>query len=258
MPRLDLLLVEWGFAPSRAKSQELIRDGAVEIFLANTWKVQRQVSFEIKDPKREHLRIAPSLILKYVSRGGLKLEGAMRDFAIEVTRKRALDVGISTGGFTQCLLAHGVTSVVGIDVGTDQVAESLLHEARVSIFEKTHVRDLKNRPDFLRQTPFDIVVMDVSFISCLKVVPEILPYLVEGGELLILVKPQFELGREALDKRGVVKDVGLYQGLQVKICEGLKALGIGIQGYGPSDLKGQDGNTEFFVYGRRRVSAGFD
>lgn len=258
MVRLDQILVDFGLAPSRSKSQELIRSGAVEIYVQNQWKLEKRVSYNAQLLSADQIRICDNSVLKYVSRGGLKLEGALRTFQVSVLGLHALDVGVSTGGFTDCLLQHGARSVVGVDVGRDQAALTVRDHPSVTLFESQHSADLKTNDVFLATAPFDLLVMDVSFVSCLKVLPDVIPFLKSSGQFLILVKPQFELGRAALNKRGVVKDVGLYKSLQVTICEGLSALGLEVQGYEPSDLKGQDGNLEFFVCGRQRdpVDAG--
>lgn len=257
--RLDVKMVQWGLVPSRAKAQELIRSGWVEVRIRDTWRTIPTRSFSVAGLKPSDLRFkdneAPSL-LQYVSRGGLKLSGALAAFQIDLDGKRILDVGVSTGGFSDCALRHGACEVVGVDVGHDQLAFELRGHPQLTVFEGMHVRDLAGSTEFqdVARSGFDWILMDVSFISCLKALPYVVRYLRPNGRMLVLVKPQFELGGDALDKRGIVKDDGQKDGLQARIEDGFRSLGLIIQGYIESQIKGQDGNQEYFALAEPKES----
>lgn len=245
--RIDLELVSRGLAKSRTLAQRLILDGKVRV----DGKVVTKVSFDIgPDQKIEIDSTAP--ILKYVSRGGLKLESALQHVNFDVTSKLCLDIGISTGGFSDCLLQHGARGVVGIDVGHGQLSEKLARESCLTHVEGLNVRDLSR--ELFRQknlpTEFDLIVVDVSFIS-LTYLPIALKELMKpGGHLLALVKPQFELSSGELNKSGVVKESENYLKVEQKIRELCHRMEIEILDYFQSVLEGADGNTEFFVFGR--------
>ncbi len=252
--RLDQWLVFHNWAPSRAKAQELIRQGSVEVFEGEMgWQVVDKVSHKLSPEfSTDHIRLKSQDLLRFVSRGGLKLEAALRHLGVEPKGWTALDVGQSTGGFSDCLLQAGALKVVGVDVGQGQLEEALQKDTRVSHFEQLHVKDLKSHKDFLSHCPpqgFDLVVMDLSFISLTKALPEIRPFMSpSNGRLLALVKPQFEVGREALTKKGMVKDDGLYEVVRVKIIQVAEALNLQVLDYFPSALPGTEGNQEFFIY----------
>ena len=188
----------------------------------------------------------------YVSRGGEKLEGALAAFALDVRGMRALDVGASTGGFTDCLLAHGAIGVAALDVGYGQLAVSLRNDPRVRILERTNFRTL---PSETFGAEFDLIVIDASFISVLSLIARAREFLAPGGILLPLVKPQFEAGRERLGGGGVVRDPAVHQAILREVRTGIEALGLVPAGVVRSDLRGPAGNVEFFVLVRREGEA---
>lgn len=237
--RLDHLLVERGLAPSRSKAQQLIEAGEVEVYSKNSWSTVTQSSHQTEAVAEVRLK-ANSEILKYVSRGGLKLEGALRHLRLDVKGLRVLDLGVSTGGFADCLLKHGAKEILGVDVGHGQL------DPRVKIqhFEGVNVKDIPNHAEIRAWLArgVDLCVADLSFISFLGLRPVLDEFLAPGTRILALIKPQFELGARALNKSGVVADSSLYAGLRTR------ALELFPGEYFPSDLKGQDGNQEFFLY----------
>lgn len=249
MKRADVLLVERNLAPSRTKAQELIATGQVEYFGRGHWRLVSGASLKLG--LGTELRLIDATLLKYVSRSGLKLEKALEHLNLSVAGLTALDMGQSTGGFTDCLLQHGVERVLGIDVGHGQVAERLLKEPRVTVLEGVHGRDLPCNDHFLELhwPKFDLVVMDVSFISMTDLLPAIAQVIRPSGKLLSLVKPQFELDAKSLNKKGVVKDPSHYFLVKDKILGMCGQMGFVVQDYFDSELPGRDGNREFFVYG---------
>jgi 23S rRNA (cytidine1920-2'-O)/16S rRNA (cytidine1409-2'-O)-methyltransferase len=227
--RLDVRLVELGLAPSRSKAQQMIAAGDVE-------------------ERDGEIKINPnSLILKYVSRGGLKLESALCRLKLDVTGIAALDIGISTGGFSDCLLKAGAKSVIGIDVGHGQLDARLQGDARLTLHEGVNVREL----DPNLGEGVDLCVVDVSFISLTLAIPALARALRPSTRLLALVKPQFEVGAGNLDKRGVVRDPRLFEEVKLKITGALVDGGFSIQDYFACGVTGQDGNQEFFAYAIR-------
>jgi 23S rRNA (cytidine1920-2'-O)/16S rRNA (cytidine1409-2'-O)-methyltransferase len=248
MKRLDAVLVQLALAPSRTKAQRMIEAGEVEVQIGCEWKCIRQCSFSVKDLA---VRVQPeSQTLKYVSRGGLKLEGALKHLKLEVKGWHCLDIGLSTGGFSDCLLQHGAGHVVGIDVGHGQLAEKLKTEAKLKQFEGVHVRDLpKMRSELVGGVA--LTVVDVSFISMAHVLPVLSELLPKGARLLALVKPQFEVGAVNLDKNGIVQDPKLFVEVKAEVLRALEKYGFSSIDYFASDVKGQDGNQEFFVFALR-------
>jgi 23S rRNA (cytidine1920-2'-O)/16S rRNA (cytidine1409-2'-O)-methyltransferase len=180
---------------------------------------------------------------KYVSRGGLKLEGALLSSGLSVSGLRCMDVGQSTGGFTECLLLNGAAEVVGIDVGHGQVHPRVREDERVICIEGVNARE--RIPD--AEAGFDVLVGDVSFISLTMVLPGVVPFLKPGGKLLMLVKPQFELQPENIGKNGLVKDPAMYPVIENRIRTSLSELGLKVTGWYDSAIDGGDGNREFFV-----------
>ena len=251
MNRADILLVEQGFATSRNRAQDLIDTGRVSA-LVNGQKVAIKKASMKFDPATR-LEVAPDPeALHYVSRGGLKLRGALDHLGLTVEGARCLDVGISTGGFTDCLLQAGARSVVGVDVGHGQLAPRLEKDARLKLIEGTNARDL-SKASLIEANgghKFDLVVADVSFISLTLVLPEMISYLKESAAILALVKPQFEVGRDGIGKNGIVKDTSLFAGVELKIRSCVQATGLFVEDYFESAIKGYDGNTEFFIYAR--------
>lgn len=248
--RLDQVLTKFKLAPSRSKAQALIQAGSVDLLLNGKWKTVEDVSFSAAKLKQEEIRITNSSLLKYVSRGGLKLESALSARGVQVQGLRCLDVGQSTGGFTHCLLSHGAKEVVGFDVGQGQLHESLRLNPNVVFYEGVHVRDLPNHLKLTKefQKPFDLVVVDVSFISLAQVFPVLAKVLQKGVPILALVKPQFELDAKSLNKKGVVKSEELLHSVKSKISDLALEHGFKILDYFPSALKGTDGNQEFFLH----------
>jgi 23S rRNA (cytidine1920-2'-O)/16S rRNA (cytidine1409-2'-O)-methyltransferase len=251
MKRLDAVLVERGLAPTRTKAQALIAALEVEVEVGGVWKTISQASYQID---AHAIRIAAdSRTLKYVSRGGLKLEGALKRLELNVTGYKCLDIGLSTGGFADCLLQHGAARVVGVDVGHGQIAEKLKTEAKLKHFEGVHVRDIPAHAPLraLLSEGVDLATVDVSFISLNHVFPVVQEILPRGAKLLALVKPQFEVGPSGLDKNGIVQDPKLFEGVREGVLRSLEKFGFSSGEYFACDVKGQDGNQEFFVFATR-------
>jgi 23S rRNA (cytidine1920-2'-O)/16S rRNA (cytidine1409-2'-O)-methyltransferase len=236
--RLDRLLVDRGLAESRERAQALIFAGQV---LVNGQKKEKAGALVAEDAE---LRIIGET-LPFVSRGGLKLEAALREFRIDVSGKTALDVGASTGGFTDCLLQQGAKKVYAVDVGYGQLAWKLRQDPRVITIERTNIREIA--PSLI-QEPVDIVVIDVSFISLEKVIPSILPFLSKNGEIVALIKPQFEVGREQVSKGGIVRDEAARTAAVNRIVAFVREQGFEVKGVIPSPITGQDGNVEYLMY----------
>lgn len=182
---------------------------------------------------------------RYVGRGGLKLERALREFQIDVSDFVCLDVGASTGGFTDCLLQHGARKVVAVDVGTNQIDWKLRNDERVEVRENVNARYLKTE-DFLEK--FDLAVMDVSFISVTKILPAIVPLLKEIGKIVTLIKPQFEVGRGEVGKGGIVKEPEKHERVIKEVNEAAESLSLKKIGVVDSPILGADGNKEFLAF----------
>ncbi len=252
--RADQLLVERGLAASRSQAQRLIAAGLRwRLPGANNdaWRVVAKNGDEV--PAHAELVLADAAESRYVSRGGLKLEGALRHTGLSVAGAVCLDVGQSTGGFTDCLLQHGAAQVVGVDVGQGQLHPSLRQDARVTTVEKCNARELS--AERLQATaglhsagPFDLVVGDLSFISQTLVWPALVPLLKPAGQLLMLVKPQFELQPEDIGKGGLVKDASRYAQVEARMAQACAANGLKLRAYFESAITGGDGNREFFVW----------
>jgi 23S rRNA (cytidine1920-2'-O)/16S rRNA (cytidine1409-2'-O)-methyltransferase len=238
--RIDKLLVERGLADSRTKAQALVMAGLV---LVNE---QRVVKPSDNTPLDAQIRLkgAADPSSRYVGRGGLKLEGALREFAIDVNGFICIDVGASTGGFTDCLLQHGATSVVALDVGHNQLDWRLRKDPRVTVREGVNARYLRPE-DFASK--FDLAVIDVSFISATKVMPAIIPLLAESGRLITLIKPQFEVGRGEVGSGGIVRDPEKHVRVVAEVNQVATELGFHPSGLIESPLQGADGNREFLA-----------
>ncbi|MCP9759667.1 TlyA family RNA methyltransferase [Aquitalea sp. S1-19] len=251
MLRADILLVEQGLAPSRTAAQNLITAGRVSIVRDGKLQPLAKVSQKLASDTR--FDIVPDAADRYVSRGALKLEGALAETGLDVTGMRALDVGQSTGGFTDCLLQAGAHRVVGVDVGHDQLAQKIRDDVRVRYFEGVNGRALDHAALLAANdgAAFDLMVCDVSFISLTLILPSALPLIRTGGYLLSLVKPQFEVGREGLGHGGIVRNESLYQGVKDKISLAVEAEGFELLRWLDSPIKGGDGNREFFVWARK-------
>lgn len=181
---------------------------------------------------------------RFVSRGGEKLEHALHAFAVDVSCKSALDVGASTGGFTDCLLQRGAAHVTSLDVGYGQLDWKLRNDARVTVMERTNFRNL---PDDAFAQPFDVIAIDASFISVRTLLRRAVTYLAPEGDIIALIKPQFEAGRERLGKGGVVRDSGVHRAVLHEVLEGAQVLGLRPVALTASPLKGPAGNREFLV-----------
>ena len=249
--RADQLLLERGLAASRSQAQRLITSGVEWRLGTKPWQRVAKNGDEL--PLPSELRLLDNAEARYVSRGGLKLEGALLSSGLSAQGLRCLDVGQSTGGFTDCLLQQGAAQVVGLDVGHGQLHPRLRDDARVVCVERINARELEaddaRVPD--AQQGFDLVVGDLSFISLTLVLPALLPFVKEGGALLILVKPQFELQPSDIGKGGLVKDPASYVQVEARLREACAALNLEVLGYWPSAIAGGDGNQEFWIGARR-------
>lgn len=237
--RIDKLLVDRGFAESRTKAQALVMSGIV---LANERRVEKS-SEKIEISATIRLK-GSSLELRYVGRGGLKLEAALKAFKIDPRGYECIDVGASTGGFTDCLLQHGASKVTSIDAGTNQLVWSLRNDPRIDVREQTNARQLKPE-DFAYA--FDLAVMDLSFISVTKVIPVVIPLLKPTGRLIVLIKPQFEVGRGEVGKGGIVRDPDKHQRVIKEITDFALSLELKPGGLIESPILGAEGNKEFLA-----------
>lgn len=238
--RLDILLVERGLAESRQKAQAMILAGEVSV---NSSKAEK-AGASIPDSARIEVT---SRLQKYASRGGLKLEGALEDFAVDPANLICLDLGSSTGGFTDCLLQHGAARVYAVDVNVDQLAWKLQQDARVVRIER-NARELQT--DDVSEA-VDLVVADVSFISVTKVLHPAVRAAKPGAAFLVLIKPQFELRREDVGTGGIVKDSSLHEKAITSVKEHARANGLECLGVLPSRLTGAEGNQEFFLHAHK-------
>ena len=237
--RLDQLLVKKGLVESRQKAKALIMAGAAFVDGKRIEKPGYMVS------ESASISIKKDIFPKYVSRGGIKLEAALKAFGVDPSGKVFLDVGASTGGFTDCLLQHGAKKVIAIDVGYGQLHWKLRQDPRVKILEKTNIRYLT--PEILNEKA-DGATIDVSFISLKLVIPPVSKLLKEDAIIIALIKPQFEVGKEKVGKGGVVKDPKLHKEVVEEIIRFCQDLGWTVKGPFPSPILGPKGNKEFFIY----------
>ena len=246
--RLDVLLVNRGLAPSREKAKTMIMEG--NVFVENQREDKAGATFDT-----EVEITVKGNTLKYVSRGGLKLEKAMTHFGITLEGKVCMDIGASTGGFTDCMLQNGAVKVYSVDVGYGQFAWKLRQDPRVVCMEKTNIRYV---------TPADIddvldfASVDVSFISLTKVLIPARELLRDGGEMVCLIKPQFEAGREKVGKKGVVRDKAVHEEVVERIIEFASQNGFFVKNLEYSPIKGPEGNIEYLVYIRKDETGGVD
>jgi 23S rRNA (cytidine1920-2'-O)/16S rRNA (cytidine1409-2'-O)-methyltransferase len=238
--RLDALLLERGLAESIAKAQAMILAGEVSV---NGARVDKAGTRFLEQARIE----VSSRAAKYVSRGGFKLEGALDDFAIDPSGRVCLDIGSSTGGFTDCLLQRGAGRVYAVDVNVDQLDWKLRQDIRI-VRVSRNARDLQG-DDILE--PVDLVVLDVSFISVSKVLSPAVAAARPGADLLILVKPQFELPREDVGPGGIVSDSASHQKAVSTVREAASKIGLELLGTRPSRLPGAEGNQEYFLHARK-------
>lgn len=274
--RIDQLLVRRNMASTRSQAQRLIADG-VEWLQGEAWKRIAKNGDEVSEAAQ--IRLLNDAQARYVSRGGLKLEHALQTVALDVTGIHCLDVGQSTGGFTDCLLQHGAAFVTGVDVGSAQLHPQLRTDPRVLCVENVNARNLQTE-DLLQAfaastgddglfedelpselsadapyaTELDLIVVDLSFISQTLVLPALVPLLKPGGTLLSLVKPQFELQPGQVGKGGIVKDATHYVFVEQRLREACAALGLTVTAWFDSPLQGGDGNHEFFICARKPVA----
>jgi 23S rRNA (cytidine1920-2'-O)/16S rRNA (cytidine1409-2'-O)-methyltransferase len=266
--RIDQLLVSRGLASTRSQAQRLIA-GGVQWQQGDSWRLVAKNGDEV--PEDAELQLLDDSEARYVSRGGLKLEAALKQVGLDVTGFQCLDVGQSTGGFTDCLLQQGAAFVVGVDVGSAQLHPKLRADSRVLCVEGVNARALEasdliaayadstgadgqfdyeeaedaQADDFVPE--FDLIVADLSFISQTLVLPAVLPLLKAGGVLLTLVKPQFELQPGQVGKGGIVKDAAMYLVVEQRLREACAELGLAVTHWFDSPIAGGDGNREFFI-----------
>ena len=237
--RLDVLLVERGYAASREKAKAIIMSGSV--FVNGQREDKAGTTF---DPAKSTIEVKGHT-LKYVSRGGLKLEKAMAQFSITLEEKVCMDIGASTGGFTDCMLQSGACKVYSVDVGHGQLAWSLRNDERVVCMEKTNFRYL-TREDI--QDDLDFASVDVSFISLSKILLPARKLLKNNGQMVCLIKPQFEAGKDKVGKKGVVREKSVHQEVIEKIYTLTEILGFKVLGLEYSPIKGPEGNIEYLIY----------
>ena len=239
--RLDQLIFEKGFAESREKAKALIMSGCVFLDGQRADKPGMSVSPDT-EPEVHKKELA------FVSRGGYKLDKAIRVFGIDPAGKRCIDCGASTGGFTDVLLQHGAEKVYAVDVGYGQLAWTLRNDPRVINLERTNLRYVTKEqiPDLL-----DLAVCDVSFISLRLVMPAVAPLLKPDAEIMCLIKPQFEAGRELVGKKGVVRDAAVHEQVIRTVLEFMPSIGFSVQGLDYSPITGPEGNIEFLLYMRK-------
>lgn len=244
--RLDVLLVERGLVESRERGKRLIMAGQVLV----DGQVLDKPGMRVAGGADISLRAKPP----YVSRGGLKLEAALDSFAVHVAGAVAADVGASTGGFTDCLLQRGASKVYAIDVGYGQLAWPLRQHPRVVVMERVNVRYLESLPE-----PIDLATIDVSFISLTLVLPTVMGWLTPEGDIIALIKPQFEAGRAEVGRGGVVKDPGVHRAVLGKILAWALGHDLAVRGLVPSPLKAPAGNVEFLAHlSKGRVGASIE
>ncbi len=239
--RLDVLLVQRGLAPSREKAKTMIMEG--NVFVANQREDKAGTFFD--DKVEIEVR---GTTLKYVSRGGLKLEKAMKQFGLSLQGKICMDIGASTGGFTDCMLQNGAVKVYSVDVGYGQFAWKLRQDERVVCMEKTNIRYVT--PEDIEDV-LDFASVDVSFISLTKVLTPARELLRDGGEMVCLIKPQFEAGKEKVGKKGVVRDPQVHKEVIESVISYARSIGFDILHLEYSPIKGPEGNIEYLVHIRK-------
>ena len=240
--RLDVLLVKRGLAPSREKAKAIIMSGIV--FVDNEREDKAGTTFD----EKVNIEVRGKT-LKYVSRGGLKLEKAMDVFGVKIEGKTCMDVGASTGGFTDCMLQNGAVKVYSVDVGHGQLAWKLVQDDRVICMDRTNIRYVT--PDQIDDV-LDFASIDVSFISLTKVLLPVKNLLKENGQIVCLIKPQFEAGRENVGKKGVVRDKKVHVQVIEKVIEYAMSIGFKILNLDYSPVKGPEGNIEYLIYLEKR------
>ncbi|MED9904227.1 MAG: TlyA family RNA methyltransferase [Lachnospiraceae bacterium] len=251
--RLDVILVSEGYAESREKAKAIIMAG--NVFVDGQREDKAGTAFDTDKVKIE----VKGSVLKYVSRGGLKLEKAMSSFPISLTDKICMDIGASTGGFTDCMLQNGASLVYAVDVGHGQLAWKLRNDSRVVCMEKKNFRYMV-KEDI--PSELDFASVDVSFISLTKILLPARALLRDGGQMVCLIKPQFEAGREKVGKKGVVREQAVHKEVICKVLDFADSLGFAVRDLDFSPIKGPEGNIEYLVFlelhkGSRPESDGF-
>lgn len=246
--RLDVLLVQRGLAPSREKAKAIIMSGIV--FVDNEREDKAGTFFD----EKVNIEVRGKT-LKYVSRGGLKLEKAMETFGVEIQDKICMDVGASTGGFTDCMLQNGAVKVYSVDVGHGQLAWKLVQDERVVCMDRTNIRYVT--PEDIDDV-IDFASIDVSFISLTKVLLPVKNLLTPDGQIVCLIKPQFEAGRENVGKKGVVRDKKVHTQVIETVIEYAKSIGFGIINLDYSPVKGPEGNIEYLLYLQNKSDDSFE
>ena len=236
--RIDRILVARGLADSRTKAQALVMAGVVLVEEQRVNKPSEKFALDAE------VRLKEGSESRFVGRGGIKLEAALNEFSIDVKGFTCLDVGASTGGFTDCLLQHGARRVAAVDVGHNQIDWRLRNDPRVEVREGVNARYLA-ASDFDHK--FDLATIDVAFISATKILPAIVPLLNETGRLVTLIKPQFEVGKDEVGKGGIVKDPARHQRVIDEVNRCVQALGLTVTGVIESPIRGADGNVEFLA-----------
>ena len=239
--RIDKLLVERGLAESRTKAQAMVMAGVV---LVNEQRVEK-ASDQFATDSQIRIKRAEDPTSRYVGRGGLKLEAALKEFQIDVRGLVCLDVGASTGGFTDCLLQNGAARVFAVDVGHNQIDWRLRNDPRVEVREGINARYLQPQ-DF--PSRFDLVVIDVSFISVNKVLPAVVPLLQPNGSMVVLIKPQFEVGRGEVGSGGIVRDAAKRLRVVAEVNQFASTLQLRVEGVVESPIKGAEGNVEYLAH----------
>lgn len=237
MARLDAEIIRRGLAPSRARAQELIKGGQIKLD-GNVCTKPSKTADESSDIVMEGEGLA------YVGRGGLKLERALELCGISLDGCVCMDIGASTGGFTDCMLQNGAAKVYAVDVGHGQLAKKLLSDSRVVNLEGTDIRTLDSG---ITAEPIDFISADVSFISLTLILPHIARFLRKGGTAAVLIKPQFEAGRENIGKNGIVRSQRVHMNVLMKITEELYKNGLSLRGLCPSPVRGGSGNVEYLA-----------
>jgi 23S rRNA (cytidine1920-2'-O)/16S rRNA (cytidine1409-2'-O)-methyltransferase len=246
--RIDRLVVEAGLAATREKARRLVLAGEV---LVDDVPVEKPGTLVNREAKLR-LRHSPS---PFVGRGGDKLAGAFDELGLDATGLRVLDIGASTGGFTDCLLQRGASAVTALDVGRAQLDWKLRSDPRVTLVEGVNARYLQRR-DF--PEGFDLITIDVSFISLVKILPAASPLIRDHGKLLALVKPQFELTREDVESGGVVRDPTKHLEALLSVAEAVESCGLAVEAVSASQITGMEGNREFFLLLSRAGAKGLD
>lgn len=242
--RIDKIICELGFSDSLKNAQALIMSGKV---LVNERRVEKpselfssKATIRIKGEEKKH---------KYVGRGGLKLAKALEEFHIQPNEYVCLDVGASTGGFSDCLLLNGAKKIIAVDVGTNQIDWKLRNNEKIEVRENTNARYLKPQ-DFPEK--FDLIVMDVSFISVTKIFPVLLPLLRDDGKIITLVKPQFEVEKGEVGEGGIVREAAMHEKVLSRIKHASERIGLNILGLTESPILGAEGNKEFLILYEKR------